>query len=121
LTHLDTAKESDLKSTITNYLITYESMGFLWFERLNSGKIKVLNKDGSTRMVNLCRKGTADFIVIFSKPLRPVFIETKRKNAEQIDSQIEFENKVKEMGFEYYVADTFEKFEKLMNELGLKI
>ena len=61
--------ESDLVRSIRDYLTILEKQGTIcWFERLNSGKIlqSVDNRSGGITkyMVNLCRPGTPDFIVV---------------------------------------------------------
>jgi len=47
------------------------------------------------------RNGTADIVVLFYK--RIVFIEVKAVKGVQSDSQKEFEQMVKNLGFEYYI------------------
>jgi hypothetical protein len=108
MTHFDVQKESDLKSSIANYLQILENQGSLWYERLNSGELLVLNKDGSKRMVNLCRKGTADFITIVRSHV--IFIETKSKTGKQSPEQKEFQSKVESVGALYWLVDDFDKF-----------
>jgi len=115
MTRLDTPKESDLKSTIYQYLTVCESMGKLWFERLNSGELLVLNKDQSKRLVKLCREGTSDFIVVAFG--RPIFIECKKIGGKQSESQKEFQQKVESVGAIYWLVDNFEQFLNLMQEV----
>ena len=115
MTHFDVQKESDLKSSISNYLQILENQGKLFYERLNSGELLVLNKDKSVRKVKLCRKGTSDFIVVVYG--RVIFIETKRKGKTQSDEQKEFQTKVECVSAQYWLVDDFDKFLKLIDKV----
>ena len=52
--------------------------------------------------------GVSDLIVI--QPNRCVFVELKIDKGKQSDKQIDFEKKVKSLGFEYYVVRSLEEF-----------
>ncbi|MFA5299102.1 MAG: hypothetical protein WC389_12920 [Lutibacter sp.] len=109
--------EAQLKKSIQDYLQVLENQGVLYWDRLNSGELLVLNKDESKRLVKLCRKGTADIIILFSKKV--IYLETKKLGGEQGESQKEFEFKVKNQGAEYYLVDTYEKFLSMIDQEGI--
>jgi hypothetical protein len=55
--------------------------------------------------------GVSDLIVI--QPNRIIFVELKLEKGKQQKTQIEFERKVKALGFEYYVVRSLEEFKKI--------
>ena len=59
--------------------------------------------------------GVADLIVLF--PNKTYFIELKDGNKDQSNNQLLFESKVKELGFEYFIARSFEDFINLITTL----
>jgi hypothetical protein len=119
LTRLGSGKESDLKSSILDFLQIYENKGLIYSDRLNSGKLLVLNKDGSQRLVNLCKEGTAD--IFFIAYGRVIFVETKCKNGKQRESQKEFQSKVESVGALYWLVDNFQAFLDLFQEVVDKV
>jgi hypothetical protein len=56
--------------------------------------------------------GVSDLIVI--QPNRIIFIELKLEKGKQQKTQLEFERKVKALGFEYYVVRSLEEFKKIV-------
>ena len=68
--------ESDLQKTVTDYLQYQQNLGKLWFTRLNSGSAFV-KRGNKYHKIQLCDKGTSDFVVIarktfqFSHAVRP--------------------------------------------------
>lgn len=56
--------------------------------------------------------GVSDLIVI--QPNRIIFIELKLPTGKQQKTQIDFENTVKALGFEYYVVRSLEEFKKIV-------
>ena len=54
--------EADLKRSVEDYLTYLMNQGKLYFDRLNSGAVYVKRGD-RTYGVQLCREGTADFMV----------------------------------------------------------
>jgi hypothetical protein len=52
--------------------------------------------------------GVSDLIVI--QPNRCIFFELKLEKGKQSDKQIDFEKKVKALGFEYYVVRSLDEF-----------
>jgi hypothetical protein len=58
--------------------------------------------------------GVSDVIVI--QPNRIVFVEVKLEKGKQQQNQIEFENTVKALGFEYYVVRSLEEFKNIITK-----
>lgn len=119
MTRLGSGKESDLKSSILDFLQIYENQNKLYSDRLNSGKLLVLNKDGSQRLVKLCKEGSADiYFIIYG---RVIFIETKRAKGKQRESQKVFQNKVESVSATYWLVDNFDdflnKFKKVVDKI----
>jgi hypothetical protein len=56
--------------------------------------------------------GVSDLIII--QPNRVIFIEVKFEKGKQSEAQIQFENSVKALGFEYYVIKSLEEFKKVI-------
>jgi len=56
--------------------------------------------------------GVSDLIVI--QPNRIIFVELKLEKGKQQKNQIEFETRVKLLGFEYYVVRSLEEFKKIV-------
>lgn len=56
--------------------------------------------------------GVSDLIVI--QPNRIIFVELKLPTGKQQNTQIEFERKIKDLNFEYYVVRSLEDFKKIV-------
>ncbi len=106
--------EKDVKSSVVDYLDILMSQHRLWYDRLNSGEILALNKDGSQRLVKLCREGTSDYLIIIHGIT--IFCELKSSTGKQKDSQKEFEVLVVEQGAQYWLVNSFEQFKKLVDK-----
>lgn len=57
------------------------------------------------------RAGVADIVVVFKTGLT-VFFEVKTETGVQSESQKQFENTVKKLGFDYYLVRNLEQFQK---------
>lgn len=115
MTRLNKPKESDLKSTISDYLQILENQGLLYWDRINSGEILALNKDGSQRLIKLARPGTADlFFIVFG---RITFLECKRKGEKQKPEQKIFQDKIENAGAFYWLIDNFEYFKQQIDKI----
>ena len=115
MTRLGTGKESDLKNTILDYLQILENKGVCVYERINSGELLVLNKDGTKRLVKLARKGCADILCIIYG--RAIFIETKSKTGHQTKEQKEFQQKAESVSAIYWLIDDFDDFKNRIDKL----
>jgi hypothetical protein len=119
MTRLSKPREANLKSQILEYIQILENQGKVYGDRLNSGEILALNKDGSQRLIKLCREGTADiFFIIYG---RIIFTETKRKGEKQKPQQKIFQEKVESVGAIYWLVDDFEQFLKLLSDFGITV
>ena len=58
--------------------------------------------------------GVSDLIII--QPKRCIFIEVKLEKGRQSQQQIEFEKKVKNLGFEYYLVRSLEDFQNIIKK-----
>ena len=56
--------------------------------------------------------GVSDLIVV--QPNKIIFIELKLEKGKQQKTQIDFENKVSALGFEYHVVRSLEEFKKIV-------
>ena len=56
--------------------------------------------------------GVSDTIIVF--PNKVIFCEFKTPTGKQSDSQIDFENRVNKLGFEYWIVRDLEEFKKLV-------
>lgn len=56
--------------------------------------------------------GVSDLVVVI--PNKVLFIECKDEKGKQSDNQIQFENTVNELGFEYHVVRSLEEFKPLI-------
>lgn len=64
------------------------------------------------------REGVADLVILLKN--RTIFIEVKTEKGKQSDKQKDFENKVKSLGFEYYLWRSLEDAEIFLQELHKK-
>lgn len=55
--------------------------------------------------------GVSDLIVL--QPNRIIFVEVKFGKGRQQANQVDFENKVKALGFEYYLVRSLEEFKQI--------
>lgn len=92
--------EKDVSKEVKIALDALEASGaVLWWERLQSGKVRT--EYGS--YLQLCRNGTADFIALLPVEggILPYFIETKSDKGRQTPAQLQFEEKVEACGCLY--------------------
>ena len=103
--------EAQIKKAVSDYLTILQNQGKLWFERLNSGSI-LAKKGDRVYKVQLCREGTADFIVIFYwHPLGAPnkgsvvvwFFEIKDNKGKQTPAQVDFQRLVETQYCHYAV------------------
>lgn len=94
--------EKDVSKEVKIALDALEASGaVLWWERLNSGKVRT--EYGS--WIQMCRMGTADYIAILPVHLGVMvyFMELKSDTGEQTIQQKEFQKKVESWGGIYEV------------------
>jgi len=99
--------ERNILYGIKQYLQLIENSGKLIWIRNNTGAISVGN-EGSKRFIRFGRQGSPDLIV-FLQGGKTIFLEVKRKGACQTKEQREFEQKVRELGYDYFVVSSVEE------------
>lgn len=108
------SETSEILRTLLERLQFAQNQGKLWYTRLNSGTIYATYTKKSTgetkgRAIKLCKKGTADVIVIQRtgyvtnrrRASLVTFLETKLKNGKLSDAQLAFKAMVEEQGALY--------------------
>ena len=110
--------ETSLKRQTRDYLGWLENLGFLWYERLNSGSIVVAQGDRK-RKVELCRPGTADFIIIIKGQV--VFWETKSRTGKPSPEQREFGEKAFRNGAIYIHGGAIDALVEMLQAINPKI
>ena len=94
-------KESQIVTGICRFLSMYENLGKLYYIRNNSGAISSDYK-GKIRMIRYGKSGSSDIIIFM--PNRTIFVEVKTEKGKQTDNQIEFQNAITKLGYEYYIV-----------------
>jgi hypothetical protein len=83
--------------------------------------------NGGTRFVVEAKKlkqtgllsGVSDLILITPKG-KAIFLELKTQTGKQSDSQKDFEIRIKNLGYKYYIIRTLEEFKELINSINKK-
>ena len=129
-------KEKDLKLAVSQYLEYGTNQGKWYADRLNSGSVLVKRGDKTYR-VELCREGTADFMVIALKTFqfshfirsgedaettawfpycRIIFLELKGDKGKQRPEQGGFQKLVEAQGAEYYIIKSVDEVMEVLGE-----
>tara|TARA_R110000868_G_scaffold310381_1_gene571609 strand:- start:189 stop:542 length:354 start_codon:yes stop_codon:yes gene_type:complete len=96
-----------------NYGLKTQTPRYILFSVPNSGKdVKEQSYKKATGMM----PGVSDLILLMPNGVT-IFIEMKTEKGRQSDSQTEFENAVKQLGFVYIVCRSFEQFQLEINNL----
>lgn len=95
--------ESQIVTAINQFLHLHENMGNLYCIRNNSGAFAVQPVNQPRRFMRFGRKGSSDFIVFF-KGGRTMFLEVKTDTGKQNEAQVEFEDTIKKLGYEYQIV-----------------
>jgi len=112
-------RESDLKLAVSEYLEYGVNQGRWYADRLNSGSVLV-KRGEKTYRVNLCREGTADFMVFLKANLggadflKLIFLELKGKKGKQRPEQAAFQKIVEAQGAEYFVVRDMETVQGIL-------
>ena len=118
-------KENELKSCISDNLEYGTKQGRWYSDRLNSGSVLV-KKGAKVYKVQLCREGTADFMVIQNswtnaypthinvEHPRIIFLELKGEKGKQRPEQKEFQKLIEAQGAEYYIIKSLEDLEEIL-------
>lgn len=117
-------KEADLKLAVEDYLQYGMNQGKWYFDRLNSGSL-LTQRGQNTYRVNLCREGTADFMVIRKWwpqgapnkwETRVLFLELKGDKGKQRPEQGAFQKLVEAQGAEYHIIRSIDDLEKVLGQ-----
>lgn len=106
--------EAEIQSAILELLAWRGIVAF----RVNSGKLLITNRDGSSRMVKLAPPGTADIIGI-APGGRFMAIEVKDRKGEQTPEQVDFEQRVRAAGGIYFLARSTDDVERELFTKGV--
>jgi hypothetical protein len=92
-----------------NYGLKNHNPKYLIFSVPNEGKNA--KEQMYKKMIGL-KSGVSDLIVIMHG--RIIFIEVKDETGKQSENQIQFENDVQALGFEYYVVRSLDEFKQCL-------
>ena len=106
-------KESQIQAQVVQYLQYLENAGRLYFIRNNVFTGQIRRRDGSIGYMRQGKSGTSD-LIIFLKGGRTIFCELKSEKGKQSFLQMEFERKIKQLGYEYQVIKSIEELEKIL-------
>jgi hypothetical protein len=95
---------------VNNYCLKHHSPRCVFFSVPNDSNSK---EETMRKLATGMKPGASDFIFIM--PSRCLFFEVKIKTGKQSDNQIEFEQQVKALGFEYYLVRSLEEFKNIIN------
>jgi len=104
--------ESQFQRAVVKYL---RIMKIFCFSVPNGVKLKITQ--AKLAKAEGLYSGCSDLIVLL--PKRAVFVEIKNPNGKgrQSDSQKEFEQKVKSLGFEYYIWDNWKQVDEFVEKI----
>lgn len=112
---LPSQTEHQIQTACINYL-KYKG----WYvQRMNSGKVPVINKYGKRHLIQLNEVGTPDIMafkrthISHTANVRLVYIEVKRQGNEPTEAQIYKMNELEEKGAECHVVHSLEQLEEL--------
>lgn len=92
-----------------NYGLYNQEPKYLIFSVPNEGKN--VKEQMYKKMIGM-KSGVSDLIVIMKD--RVIFVEVKDETGKQSDKQMQFENDVQDLGFEYYVVRSLEEFKQCL-------
>ena len=103
--------EAKIQADIVQYL---QTRGVYFFSVPN----EAAGRDAAIRMARLkamgLRSGVSDMVLIF--PGQVVFVEVKDENGKQSDNQRRFQDKVNELGFDYFLVKSVEDVQKVVDK-----
>ncbi|HPD61396.1 MAG TPA: VRR-NUC domain-containing protein [Thermodesulfobacteriota bacterium] len=102
-------KESGIISAIAQYLQYQENAGRLIFIRNNTGAFT--NPKG--KFFRMGKPGSPDFLVFIHNG-RCLHIEVKNEKGKLNENQIEYSEKIKNLGHDYHVARNLDDVERLL-------
>jgi len=105
-------RETNITRACLDYLRVLENAKQIaWAQRMNSGKVRI-----ERRSITLCRAGTADIYVRLNNGFT-VWIENKMPGETLKPDQIEFKNRMEEIGDSYLIITSIQEFRLLIDSL----
>lgn len=106
--------ETQIQSSIINYLEILENMGKLTFQRVNNTPIFDPGKQRFRSMAKGTKKGFPDILVLMNG--RTIGFEVKTATGKQSKEQKNIENKFKQHGQEYFVVRSLDEVTKILSK-----
>ncbi|MEG0426194.1 MAG: VRR-NUC domain-containing protein [Cetobacterium sp.] len=100
-------KESEIQSSIIDYLQILENRGKIFFQRVNNTPVYDPIGKKFRSMAKGTKKGFPDILVIADG--RTIGLEVKTATGKQSKDQKDIENKFKQHGQEYFVVRSLEE------------
>lgn len=100
-------KESEIQSSIIDYLQILENKGKIFFQRVNNTPVYDPKYKQFRSMPKGTKKGFPDILVLING--RTIGFEVKTATGKQSEDQKDIENKFKQHGQEYFVVRTVEE------------
>ncbi len=107
--------EAALKKTVAEYLSLLQKQGMIYYDRLQSGHL-MPSCGGKKRMINLCRNGTSDFLVLNGSKI--IFLELKSGTGRQRPEQKLFQQQVESKGALYFIVRDLEDVKKAIEQIA---
>lgn len=83
-----------------------------WFKNQKIGEIIPVVNEATYKNKNFAiNKGASDLIVVL--PNKVIFCELKVGNNKQSNAQIEFDNRITELGYNYYLVRSLDEFKNV--------
>ncbi|MGL5614513.1 VRR-NUC domain-containing protein [Cetobacterium sp.] len=106
-------KESEIQSSIIDYLQILENKGKIFFQRINNTPVYDPKYKQFRSMPKGSKKGFPDILVI--KAGKTIGIEVKTPIGKQSKEQKEIESKFKQHGQEYYIVRSLDEVIEILN------
>ena len=107
-------KESEIQSSIIDYLQILENRGKIFFQRFNNTPVYDPVGKKFRSMAKGNKKGFPDILVIANG--RTIGFEGKTATGKQSKEQKDIENKFKQHGQEYFVVRTVDEVTKILSK-----
>ena len=106
-------KESEIQSSIIDYLQILENKGKIFFQRVNNTPVYDPKYKQFRSMPKGSKKGFPDILVI--KSGKTIGIEVKTATGKQSKEQKDIESKFKKHGQEYYIVRSLDEVIEILN------
>lgn len=106
-------KETEIQSSIIDYLQILENKGKIFFQRVNNTPVYDPIGKKFRSMAKGTKKGFPDILII--KAGKTIGIEVKTAIGKQSKEQKEIESKFKQHGQEYYIVRSLDEVIEILN------